>query len=228
MPPWLRRILPVLALLTIAAAPAPSFDCARSGNAVERLICSDDGLATLDRELAGRYDALHRTLSPEGLAVLLADQRRWLASRSRCVTKEVPHDQGVTCLSSLYSERTDELNAQYRSVGDLTVESRAVTRRLPAVRVEESDRYPLLLGPKPRVEAFNRHIAQRLNLTKGMFAASGIKLDAKPDGDTTFDRSYEIHRFDDSMISIEIFKFTRELFWPRLAGGIRHQLGYAA
>ena len=201
-----------MALLTIAATPAPSFDCARTGNAVDRLICSDDGLATLDRELAERYDALHRTLSPEGLAVLLTDQRKWLASRSRCATKEVPHDQGVTCLSSLYSDRTDELNAQYRSADDLTVESREITRRLPAVRVEELDRYPVLLGPKPRVDAFNHYIAQRLNLAKGMFAASGIKLDAKPEGDTTFDRSYEIHRFDDRMISIEIFESHESYF----------------
>ena len=212
MPPWLRRILPVLGLLTIAAAPAPSFDCTRSGNAVDRLICSDDGLATLDRELAERYDGLHRTLSPEGLAVLLTSQRKWLASRGRCATKEVPHDQGVTCLSSLYSDRTDELNARYRTADGLTVESREITRRLPTVRVEESDRYPVLLGPKPRVEAFNRTIAERLNLAKGLFAASGIKLDAKPDGDTTFDRSYEIHRFDDRMISIEVFETHESYF----------------
>lgn len=212
MPRWLRRILPLLGLLTFAAAPAPSFDCARSGNAVDRLICSDDGLATLDRELAERYDALHRALSPEGLAVLLTSQRKWLASRSRCASKAIPHDQGVTCLSSLYSERTDELNARYRTADGLTVESREIMRRLPAVRVEESDRYPLLLGPKPRVEAFNHYIAERLSLAKGMFAASGIKLDEKPEGDTTFDRSYEIHRFDDGMISIEILESHESYF----------------
>jgi uncharacterized protein len=199
MPPWLRRILPVLGLLTIAAAPAPSFDCARSGNAVDRLICSDNGLATLGHELAERYDALHRALSPEGLAVLLTSQRKWLASRSRYASKEVPHDQGVTCLSSLYGDRTDELNARYRTADGLTVESREIMRRLPTVRVEESDRYPLLLCPQPLVDAFNHTIAERLNLAKGMFVASGIKLDAKPDGDTTFDRSYEIHRFDAPM-----------------------------
>jgi uncharacterized protein len=212
MSPWLRRILPALRLLTIAVAPAPSFDCAKSGNAVDRLICSDEGLATLDRELAERYDALHRALSPEGLAVLLTSQRKWLASRSRCASKEVPHDQGVTCLSGLYSDRTDELNAQYSTADDLTVESGDITRHLPAVRVEESDRYPVLLGPKPRVDAFNRYITQRLNLAKGMFAASGIKLDAKPDGDTTFSRSYEIHRFDDRMLSIEIFEAHESYF----------------
>jgi hypothetical protein len=62
------------------------------------------------------------------------------------------------------------------------------------------------------VEAFNRTIAERLNLAKGLFAASGIKLDAKPDGDTTFDRSYEIHRFDDRMISIKVFETHESYF----------------
>jgi hypothetical protein len=45
-----------------------------------------------------------------------------------------------------------------------------------------------------------------------MFAASGIKLDAKPQGDTTFDRNYEIHRFDDRMISIEMFESHQSYF----------------
>jgi uncharacterized protein len=212
MPPRLRRILPVLGWLTIAMAPAPSFDCAKSGNAVDRLICSDEGLATLDRELGERYDALHRALSPEGLALLLADQRKWLASRSHCASKAVPHDQGVTCLSTQYSDRTDELNAQYRTADGLTVERRETMRRLPTLRVEESNRYPMLLGPKPRVDAFNHYIAHRLNLAQGMFAASGIKIDTKPEGDTTFDRSYEIHRFDDRMISIEVFETHESYF----------------
>jgi hypothetical protein len=37
-----------------------------------------------------------------------------------------------------------------------------------------------MLGTPPmRVAAFNRYIAARLNLTKGMFAASGIRLDGR-------------------------------------------------
>jgi len=41
MLPWLRRFLPALGLLTIAAAPVPSFDCAKTGSAVDRPICAD-------------------------------------------------------------------------------------------------------------------------------------------------------------------------------------------
>ena len=39
-----------------------------------------------------------------------------------------------------------------------------------------------------------------------MFAASGIKLDAKPPGETTFSRYYEIGRLDSRLISIEILE----------------------
>ena len=49
---WCDRVLPALSLLTVAAAP--SFDCAKAGNAVDRLVCSDGRLAGLDRALAAR------------------------------------------------------------------------------------------------------------------------------------------------------------------------------
>jgi hypothetical protein len=41
---------------------------------------------------------------------------------------------------------------------------------------------------------------------------TGQRTDAKPDGDTTFDRSYEIRRFGDRMISIEIFESHESYF----------------
>src|SRR5215472_2298155 len=94
--PW------VLALLTVAAAPAPGFDCGKTSGPVERLICSDEGLAKLDRDLTEQYAALHRTLSPEGFVVLRASQAKWLASRGRCTAKDVPQEQRVTCLSNMY------------------------------------------------------------------------------------------------------------------------------
>jgi hypothetical protein len=62
------------------------------------------------------------------------------------------------------------------------------------------------------VDAFNQYVSQRLALAKGMFAASGLALDAKPKGDTIFSRNYEIHRFDDRVISIEILQSHESYF----------------
>ena len=212
-----RRLLPVLILCSTAALPAaaqpkPGFDCAKAAGAVDRLICSDDGLAGQDRDLAGRYAELGRTVSAQGLAILRTGQRRWLSSRTHCMSAEVDQDHRATCMGGLYTERIGELNALYRAADGLSIEDRETTRRLPWLRVEESDSYPVLIGPSARVAAFNRYVAQRLNLAKGMFAASGIELEPRPPGDTTFSRYYEIHRFDAALISIEVFRFHESYF----------------
>ena len=147
----MARPRPAGARAVIAAAgqaqPKPGFDCAKAGSAVDRLICSDDGLAKLDRALAEQYEELHRTLTPEGFAVLRSGQRNWLASRSRCVAKDVTHDQGVQCLSEHYTDRANDLNAQYKTAGGLSIESRETSRHLPRLRVNEAGSYPLACRP---------------------------------------------------------------------------------
>ena len=48
------RVVAAAALVVVPAvlfAEGPAFDCARAGGEVEELICQDEGLATLDREL---------------------------------------------------------------------------------------------------------------------------------------------------------------------------------
>jgi hypothetical protein len=165
-------------------------------------------LAGLDRALAERYEELRHRLSPDGFAVLRKDQLTWLTGRNECVSKDKSHDQAVACLGERYTGRLDELNAEFKSGGSLSIEKRVVARRLSRFRVDEADSYPWLVGsPKASADAFNRYIARRLEPTKGLFAASGMKLDAKPDGDTLFSRYYEIHRFDDGLISIEFFQY---------------------
>ena len=195
-------------LLPAQAQPRPSFDCARAGSAVDRLICSDESLAGLDRTLAERYEQLHRSLTTDGFAVLRKGQIAWLTSRSDCVSKDKSRDQAVTCLSEWTPSRTNELNTQFASSGSLAIEKRVVARRVPRLRVDEADSYPWLVGrPQARVDAFNHYISQRLQPEKGLFAASGMKLDPKPEGDTTFSRYYEVHRFDERLISIEFFQY---------------------
>ncbi len=211
------RVLPALAVCMVVGLPAgaqpkPGFDCAKASSAVDRLICSDEGLARLDRELAGRFEELHRTLSSEGFAVLRSNQLKWLSSRNRCVAAEVPKDRSVGCVSDLYTDRADDLNTHYKTAGSLSIENRETTRHLQRLRVDESDSHPWLVGPKARVDAFNRYLSQRLNLAKGLFAASGLQLDAKPSGDTTFMRNYDIHRFDDRLISIRILQYHESYF----------------
>src|SRR5215475_3185365 len=104
-----KLVVALAALALCAAAPGPGFGCAKATDAVERLICSDGGLASQDRALAGHYAALRHTLSPDGYAVLQKSQLSWLASRKDCVAKGKPHDQQVLCLSEAYKSRIDDL-----------------------------------------------------------------------------------------------------------------------
>jgi uncharacterized protein len=209
----IRLAAALAALALCAAAPGPGFDCTRSTGAVERLICSDEGLARQDRALAERYEALRHAVSPESYAVLQKSQLTWLATRKDCVGKDKPHDQQVACLSDAYKNRTDDLGTQFKSSGGLSIEERVVARRLPRWRVDESDSYPYLVGtPETRADAFNRYISRRLKPQAGLFEASGMKLDSKPEGNTTFSRYYEVHRFDGAMISIKFYEFHESYF----------------
>lgn len=97
----------VVALLQNPARPAeivasPSFDCqSRSLSATEKSICSDNGLASLDRELATRYREELAKVPPSERAKLIARQKAWLGLRNQC--------NGVDCIARSYKSRLQEL-----------------------------------------------------------------------------------------------------------------------
>ena len=78
----------------------PSFDCATAHNEAERLICSDDGLARRDVELARLYRRARDHAVDE--SAVIAEQRDWMAlRRNACTSKE--------CLYRVYAHREREL-----------------------------------------------------------------------------------------------------------------------
>ncbi len=110
-------ILPTVACVG-AVAPAraggPGFDCRKAATPVERLLCADAALGTLDAKLA---DALRRALSRPGADrdATLAAQRRWLARRDEdCPVAEKPDDdaraQIVNCLANSYKRQVEVLS----------------------------------------------------------------------------------------------------------------------
>lgn len=88
-------------LITAPHSDAASFDCARARSPVEKMICSNEQLSSLDEHL-GRYfqGALH-VLAP-ARACLRADQQQWLQRRNRCTDE--------SCLAELYLARLAELD----------------------------------------------------------------------------------------------------------------------
>ncbi len=88
---------------TAAAAPAASFDCAKAGSAVEKMICADADLATLDATLGAQFK---QALAAAGNGdALKARQRGWLTRvRNACATP--------ACLATAYRQRIAELQKQ--------------------------------------------------------------------------------------------------------------------
>jgi len=79
----------------------PSFDCARASSKSEIAVCSDAGLATLDRNMAAQYARAAVNASPEQLAELRRTRERFIAYRDRCPNR--------TCIGDAYVGRMREI-----------------------------------------------------------------------------------------------------------------------
>lgn len=71
------------------ASPQASFDCSKASSPVETLICSDEALAALDREMAVLFTAARNAIDGEAERLNhLKEQRAWL--KARLTTCQVP------------------------------------------------------------------------------------------------------------------------------------------
>ncbi len=79
-----------------------SFDCAKAGTTVEKLICSSKDLAALDIDLAQRYKSLMTLSDENGKSLTRNEQRDWIRERNKC--------NSVNCLARSYKDRISELD----------------------------------------------------------------------------------------------------------------------
>jgi uncharacterized protein YecT (DUF1311 family) len=99
----MNRAWPAVALFWSVTALAASFPCDKAQSRIEKAICADAEVSTLDEHLARYYQAARAALQG-AVQCLAADQRQWLNSvRNRCA------DAG--CLKKVYLERLSELDA---------------------------------------------------------------------------------------------------------------------
>jgi hypothetical protein len=79
----------------------PSFDCDQASNNVEFAICSDDGLAALDREMASDFNRGMSNGDAGQRKLLERTRKRFLSYRNRCVTNQ--------CIEETYQSRIREI-----------------------------------------------------------------------------------------------------------------------
>jgi hypothetical protein len=73
----------------------PSFDCAGARSKGEVAVCSDAGLATLDRNMAAQYGRSMAIASPEQQALLRRTRDRFIGYRDRCPNRSCVGDAYV-------------------------------------------------------------------------------------------------------------------------------------
>ena len=93
-----------------------SFDCNEADSALQDVICKDDPLAGIDRDMFDIYRADLRAVDLVGRMQLIANQRRWLVSRAaQCKVPSArlgaarPDPAQIACLRGVYTQRIAEL-----------------------------------------------------------------------------------------------------------------------
>lgn len=113
-----KRHIPLLglsSLLVLLVSPAqavsPSFNCAKAQSSAEKLVCSDEQLAQLDRETARLYGLAIKgsQVSGERKKHLKAYQRGWIKGRDECWKEP----EQKACVRDSYAIRIYELRQGY-------------------------------------------------------------------------------------------------------------------
>ncbi len=94
-----------LVLGVVPAGAQPSFDCSKADGSVEELICQDESLAALDRELAEVYPKALANLPEDERSTARTVQRGWISGRNDCWKS----DDVAQCVRDEYEIRITEL-----------------------------------------------------------------------------------------------------------------------
>ena len=89
---------------------SPSFDCAKTTDDAEAVICANPQLARLDGEMARVYDIVNRAADTDRTQ-LTRLQGGWMAQRDACIATT----DKTGCLANAYAQRISDLRAGYPS-----------------------------------------------------------------------------------------------------------------
>jgi uncharacterized protein len=163
------------------AQSAPSFDCAKASNDVERTICKGPELAKADLEMAAAYAALAAKLSGPAKENLEKEQLRWIGDRNRGCKADT--DGIAACLKKRYAARTTNLLASAEGIYPfISEQSLTKNAKLGKISYSYDIAYPRFEGTTADFAAVNARFAN---------AAKKAVVDATPQADSGLDREQE-------------------------------------
>lgn len=166
-----------------AEASEPSFDCAKAQSSAEKLVCSDEQLAALDRETARLFGlAVKGTqVSGERKKQLKAYQRGWIKGRDECWKEP----EQKTCVRDNYAIRIYELRQGYADAR--SQDTKGISKGLLALECDGFDAGigVAFIASEPSVAALGWK-DQKVALGQ-VASASGTKYAGK-----SFDGSYNL------------------------------------
>ncbi len=188
-----------------APSKGPAFDCSKASGEVEKLICSDAGLAALDRKLAAVYKAALAKAKDDVPKFLRTEQRGWVKGRDECwkakgadnpvyLTESWIATDVRECVEAQYQLRTAELQVLLRLVPSQKLVSFACNNNAeagitaeffqtdpPAARFERGDRtvtaYQVRTASGAKYEGQN--LSFRINGNEAMVTWLGEQLTCK-------------------------------------------------
>ncbi len=107
-----------MALICLIVQPvyAASFDCKKAGTEMEKTICSDPKLSSLDENLAKLYGEIRKRLDDgehvPTLKAFVESQRAWLAGLRQQKDGAIACTASKECLTSNYQKRLKELQSR--------------------------------------------------------------------------------------------------------------------
>lgn len=100
---FLLTFLSIFSIYSYAA----SFDCSKASTKIEKTICSNNQLSTLDNELSKYFINLKSQLDHKDFKILLREQRKWIKDRNRTCENRRGMER---CLTSTYENRINTLD----------------------------------------------------------------------------------------------------------------------
>jgi uncharacterized protein YecT (DUF1311 family) len=94
------------------SAFSPSFDCSRGTTSIEKLICRDQSLASMDSAMATAYEETLQRAPADTKEAVRREQREWLSRYARACNAVSSENDQKKCVADHLSGRTLDLKSR--------------------------------------------------------------------------------------------------------------------